>query len=89
MTDRIPDDIMKAAREAYESLSTCCISSSPVDFRAEDISIIARALMAERAAERERCAGKARLAMVGNPDADELTCSICAQAIRGGTNDAR
>jgi hypothetical protein len=30
----------------------------------------------------DKAASAARLAMVGNPDADELTCSICAAAIR-------
>jgi hypothetical protein len=39
--------------------------------------------------EREACATGARLAMVNNSDADELTCSICASAIRarGGESD--
>lgn len=35
-----------------------------------------------RAEELEACGTAARLAMVNNPDADELTCSICAAAIR-------
>ena len=56
----VPDKIMKAAMEAYESLSVACISSRPIDFRAEDIVIVARALMAAAEAatkrERERCA---------------------------------
>ncbi len=54
----VPDKIMKAAMEAYESLSVACISSRPIDFRAEDIVIVARALMAadEAATKRERAA---------------------------------
>lgn len=52
----VPDKIMKAAMEAYESLSVACISSRPIDFRAEDIVIVARALVAadEAATKRER-----------------------------------
>jgi hypothetical protein len=34
--------------------------------------------------ERERCATVARMAMVDNNEADELTCSIIAAAIRKG-----
>ena len=33
-------------------------------------------------AERDMCASAARMAMVNDPQADELTCSICAAAIR-------
>ena len=35
-----------------------------------------------RSDERERCVMAARLAMVDNDHADELTCSICASEIR-------
>ena len=72
MTD-YPEDVMKAAREVAFNVCAQVAGSH---------EIIARAILAER----ERCASKARLAMVDNPDADELTCSICAAAIRGGSN---
>lgn len=46
----IPDDIMETAWAAY--LAPCAIGSTDSDF----IASIARALLAERMAERERCA---------------------------------
>ncbi len=65
--------IMKAAEAALQQ------SSSQI-FRGDAVTVIALAI----AAERDRCASAARLAMVNNPDADEYTCSICAAAIRKG-----
>jgi len=58
----VPDKIMKAAMEAYESLSVACISSRPIDFRAEDIVIVARALMAADEAATKRAALQPRVA---------------------------
>ena len=73
----IPDKIMKAAMEAYESLSVACISSRPIDFRAEDIVIVARALMAADEAatkrERERCISVVQ----GIADRHTLAASSC------------
>lgn len=48
----IPDDIMQAAKAAYNRTTIACVRSHPVDLRASDITAIALAILAER----ERCA---------------------------------
>jgi hypothetical protein len=55
--EKIPDDVMKAAREAARDMGRVCGVKweSPTD---EQAAPIARAIMAERAAERERCAAE-------------------------------
>lgn len=78
MTDEIPADIMQAAGEVYDSLSTQCINSSPHDFRAEDISFIARAIWAER----QRCVKVAEdISKRGTEFIDTLSGALTANIV--------
>jgi hypothetical protein len=52
----IPDDIMKTARTIFDALGSIRENRRFSETSSADVDIIARALLAERMAERERCA---------------------------------
>lgn len=92
----IPEDVMKRAREVAEAV--CLQGMSPTDCH---IDAIARALMEERAAERERCAKIATDKALGHMEATRRTgtdynyhvgawkvCKEVADEILGASHEA-
>ena len=81
MNGEIPDDLLKAAEDALDNLLCNCKDSlgSYAAVRAESIKDIARAIFAERMAERERCA---RIADA-HSECERDCGDVIAAAIRG------
>lgn len=89
----IPESVWTAAENALDDMLCGCIEASgtPAQFRADNVTPIARAIMAAKAEEREACAGdlerRAKMTPLGHESASRGRSTYnwlkyCASQIR-------